>query len=470
MDEEFVSSRAVLGELKDLFSRGWWILALGGLVGAVVAAGWSLSERPVYRSVATLYVTSSLDGASASAAYQGSMASQQRVLSYSRLVSSDAVVRSALAESGLSMTLDTALTSLSASGAPNTVLLNISATSTDQTTAMRLANGAAVAMEKYVRVLETPSGGGEPLAKLTVVTPAQLSVNPVSPRTGRNVAVGLGGGVFVGIGVLILRQRLDLKLRSQEDLDEISSLPVLGTLPDDTGLSGHSVIDFGAGANPVAEALRRVRTNLEFVSVDRPLRTLLVTSPAAGEGKTTTSVNLASAFAEMGRRVLIVDADLRRGSIGELFSVNSRVGISDVLLGRLSIHDAIQESDIPGLFVLSRGSDVPNPVELLSSQRASDMFSQASGLCDIMLIDSPPLLVLSDSAVLSTYADGVVLVVRGNQSKKPEIVSSIAELGRAHSAIVGVIFNGAPVSVGAYGSEYGARAGDSLDSADAVKS
>lgn len=444
---EAVDTASAADRLRVLFRvvrDGWWIVGLCALVGGVAAVGVSLTQTPQYRSSAMLYVTSGTE-ATVQNAYQGSLASQQRVASYVRLVDSEAVLSTALKDSGIDMSVKDAREDVSAYTSVETVLLTVNVTNADPVIASNLANRVADSLVQYVSVLETPSSGGDPLAKVTVVSPAMISDIPVSPRTKRNLAAGLGLGLLLGLFIVLARHRLDTRLRTESDVTEL--LPMTSSLcavPADSSLQDKVLLDFApAGASPTGEAYRRLRVNLGFVSVDTPARRILVTSANPGEGKTTTAVNLAAAFAESGKRVVLVEADLRKPSASQRMRLTNSIGLTDYLRGGVeNVADVIQQSSTPGVDVLASGPVPPNPAELLASQRTGRCFAELEETYDLVIVDSGPVMPVTDAVELTKWVDGVVLVVRAGGTKRSDLTSTYAELQRAQATILGFVVNG----------------------------
>ena len=439
------SLRSAVGVVK----RGWIVILTLALVCGAVALVYSMLQKPVYKSTATLYVTSGNE-ASAQTAYQGSLASQQRVMSYVKLVDSDGVVAPVIGPGGVPLSLGEARAALSASTTPETVLLNISAQNTDKSTAADLANAVAESMTTYVERLETPAGGRVPLAKLTVITPASESDSPISPKTERNTALGLVIGLLAGLAVVFGRDRYNNKVRNEEELAEVTDAPVLAAVPSDELLKKQGLINFGSGATLAAEAYRKLRTNLSFTSVDNPSRRIVVTSALAAEGKTTTAMNLAAALAETGKRVVLVDADLRRPQVYHRTGGMGDIGLTNYLKGDGSMADLLQPSEVSGLQILASGPQPPNPAELLGSKKAGQGIENLSAMFDYVIIDSPPLLPVTDAAVLAQWADGVVLVARANQSRIPDVAACIEQLEAVQAKLIGVVLTDVPTRGGAY--------------------
>jgi capsular exopolysaccharide synthesis family protein len=442
----------------ELVKRSWLVILIITLICGAAGLGYSLLQDPTYRSSATLYVTSGSDN-NAQTAYQGSLASQQRVTSYTKLVDSDAVITQALGPDDLGMSTAEAKAALSASTTPDSVLLNVSAKSESPETAAALATAVANSMVTYVQQLETPTAGGTPLAKLTVVTPASVNDNPVAPLTKRNTALGLVIGLVVAMAFVFIRDRYNNKIRDDSEVATITDAPVLAAVPSDDLLKKQGLIDFGSGATLAAEAYRKLRTNLSFTSVDNPSRRIVITSALAAEGKTTTAMNLAAALAETGKRVVLVDADLRRPQVNHRTGGMGDVGFTNYLKGDGQLSDLLQPSEIDGLQILASGPQPPNPAELLGSKKAGQGIENLSAMFDYVIIDSPPLLPVTDAAVLAQWADGVLLVARANQSRLPDIAAAIEQLDTVGTTLIGLVLTDMPTRGGVYkyGYYYGSR-------------
>ncbi len=425
----------------DAIRRDWWIALLGGLTGGLLALGWALLQTPIYQSSATLYVTSGSDGASASDAYQGSMASQQRVSSYADLVRSDSVLAAALTSSDLNMKVSEAREALSTATSRETVLLDVTADSADPVVAAKLVNAVSAAMVDYVASLETPPNGSEPLAKLTVVTPGLPATEPSAPQTARVTSAGFVGGCLLGVLVVFGRVRFSTRIRDERDVDEVVGLSILTSVPSDLPSSNRSAVSFEAGGSIAGESYRRLRTNLAFVRVDDPVRTIVVTSPNPEEGKTITAINLAAVLAESGKTVVLVDGDLRRPTVAGRIGVNGGIGLTNILLGDAEPDEVVQSTDRRGLYVLASGPIPPNPTELLGSERARDVVEDLSSRYDYVVIDTTPVLPVSDAAVVGQYADGALVVLRSNRTRRSDAAEAVMRLQMAKISILGTVLN-----------------------------
>lgn len=425
-------------EVWRALRQGWLLMAACGVAVGLIALGASIAQTPEYQSTATMYVTSGSDDNSATA-YQGSLASQQRVASYGRLVTTNEVVSKALAQAALRLSLSDAKKALTATAVPDTVLLDITTTDSDPGVARDLANSVAASMTAYVAQLETPAVGGQPLAKLSLVSPAEAAGTPVSPKTIRNVVIGVLAGLFIGILSVLTRARLGTRITGEDEVTELTGLPILGLIPDDDRLKRRGVIDFSSGAMVAAEAYRKLRTNLAFTQVDSPPKLILISSAVSGEGKTTTVMNLAAALVEDGKSVVVVDADLRRPQVSSRSDVLASIGLTSWLRGDTSIDDLVQQSAIPGLYILAAGPRPPNPAELLGTQRSASALDKLAKSFDYVLVDTPPALPVTDAAIVAQFVDGVILVARTGKTKVSDLLAACDAMAVSRTSLLGIV-------------------------------
>lgn len=202
--------------------------------------------------------------------------------------------------------------------------------------------------------------------------------------------------------------------------------------------------------SPVAEAYRTLRTNIHFLGLEDSLKTILVTSPGPGEGKSTTTANLAVILAQAGKQVLLLDCDLRKPVVHKIFELSNQVGMTNVLVDRLPLEKGVQETEIQGLRVVTSGPVPPNPSELLDSPRMGELLEEVHTLADIVLIDSPPVLVVTDAAILGAMVSGVILVVNQGTARIDATKQAKKTLENTSAKILGVVLNGVEVPTGDY--------------------
>lgn len=319
------------------------------------------------------------------------------------------------------------------------------------------------------------------LAKLLRVTHVRVldsALRPrakVSPRMSKNVALGVFAGLLLGIAAAFLKTRLDQTVRSAAEV-EAAGLTVLGILPqvdleDAKAMAGtygskrRRRVAASSNDNPdlivhtrpmsaAAECLRSLRTNITFMSADRPTSSLVVTSPSPREGKTTVAMNLAIAMAQSGHKVLLVDTDLRRPRIHRSLDVSGAVGITSVLVGERTLSEAAYETQVPGLDFLACGPIPPNPAELVQSAKFSEFVAVAREQYDRLIFDSPPLGAVTDAAILARQLDGVVMVLRQGQTTRDSLRSALRQLRDVGARVVGGVINDINLRDQQYGSGY----------------
>jgi non-specific protein-tyrosine kinase len=284
------------------------------------------------------------------------------------------------------------------------------------------------------------SGGAQ------LVTPATVPTSPVRPQPVRNGIIALVLGLVLGVGLVFLLEYLDDSVKGKDDLERAAGgLPVLGVIPlvewKDKELP--QVVSLSDPRSPASEAYRTLRTSIQFMALERPLRTMQITSPSAEEGKSTTIANLAVAIARAGQRVVILDGDLRRPRMHEFFGLDKSIGFTSVLLGKVPLSAALQP--VPNqsrLSILASGPPPPNPSELLSSVRTVEVLTSLQAEADIVLIDTPPLLPVTDALVVSGRVDATLVVCVAGSTTRKEAARAIELLRQVDAPIVGTVLNG----------------------------
>lgn len=299
-----------------------------------------------------------------------------------------------------------------------------------------------------------------------IVSRAEPPSAPISPNPRRNGALALVLGLLLGAGAAFLREYLDDTVRTKDDLEAATGgLSTLGLIPSVEGWKDRKAAVLESITHPngsAAEAYRGVRTSLQFLGIEDDLRTIQFTSAGAGEGKTTTSSNVAVALARAGHTVLLIDCDLRRPRLHHFFGLDNVNGFTSVLLGETSLDEVIiQIEEIPRLAVLPSGPPPPAPSELLSTRAAKDQLRSLTGFYDYVIIDSPPLLPVADSVVLAGYTDAVVLVANAKSTTKRSLHRAVELLHQVNAPLAGTVFNGVDpqdtYAYGGYGYRYDAK-------------
>ena len=287
---------------------------------------------------------------------------------------------------------------------------------------------------------------------LELVTPATVPTSPSSPKPSQNALLGLVAGLVLGIGAAFLRDNLDDTLATAEAVEKVGGAPVLATVPMVPSWrkkANSAVISVSEPTSQPAEAYRSLRTSLQFLRNDGAVRTILVTSPSAGDGKTATVVNLGAVFAQAGARVVLVSCDLRRPGFGQFFAPGEHAELSLVLTGRQPLDRALTPvPGVEGLWAIGTRGIVENPTELLGGHQMRSLVDDLAKQFDIVLIDSPPVLPVADALILSGYADAVLLVVSAGNTRRAELRRAADKLAQASAPVVGAVLNKAAAQDG----------------------
>ena len=444
-------------ELKDYWTairHRWLVVLLCVMVG--VGATWLLTWQttPLYSSAARLFVSTS--PSDNSDAYQGSLFATQRVASYADLVGSRPLAAQVSDNLGGSLDPDDLTDAVTAKVIPDTVILELRATDPDPEMARDITQAYARALSDLVDDIETPNGKADPLIKASIVDNAQVSTRPVSPQPIRNLGLGLVLGLIVGVGLAVLRERLDTSVSSAEDVANVTTTPILGHINSDPVAVKQAPGEALVANTPWAEAFRVLRTNMQYIEVDHDQQVFVVTSSLPSEGKSTTAVNLAITLALANRRVALVECDLRRPLIASRLGLDDAVGTTSVLIGKVALRDALQSYDDTGLEVLACGPIPPNPSELLQSHAMEKLLGDLRENYDVVILDAPPLLPVTDAALLAAQADGAIIVVRHGKTTRDQLAHAIERVEAVDAKAVGIVVNLAPAKRGAaYGYGYG---------------
>ena len=288
-----------------------------------------------------------------------------------------------------------------------------------------------------------------------VLTVAEVPETPVSPQPIRDAAIALVLALVLGVGLAFLLDSLDERIRSVADLEQVSGgLPTLALIPEvEKGHTDSFVAVRDDPKSTQAEAFRSLRTAVKFAGLDRPLKVIQVTSPSQGEGKTTAIANLGVALAQGGDRVAIVCCDLRRPRVQDRFGVGLTPGFTDVLVGESTLAHALRRYDA-NVLILPAGTPPPNPSELLSSGKAAAVIKALAEEFDVVLVDSPPVLPVTDALVVSRMVDGTLVVADSRSTARKGVKRTLQMLAQVNAPLLGVVLNGLP-SGGSYGYGYG---------------
>lgn len=435
-------------ELQDyarIWKKNWVLIVLITLIITGLSAAWTLTRTPIYQAKSTLYVSVRTGEASVGDLQQGTNFARQAVTSYVDIVDTAIITDEVAEELGAGLTSNQIAQRLTASSPSNTVLINIAATDSDPDLAAEIANTTSSVFSRVItEQLEKPSEGSPARIQIDVVQPAEVPASPMSPNVQRNLALGFLLGLFLGLGIAVLRAVLDVRINGKTDVAQVTDIPILGGIIRDPKASQRPLLVQDDPTGPRAEAFRQLRTNLQFLKVEGNPRSFVVTSSGAAEGKSTTSANLAIALSETQASVVLVDGDLRKPRISELFGIEGGVGLTDVIIGNLTVEQAIQTWGPHSLHLLPAGRRAPNPSELLGSAEMEQLMNQLSAQYDYVIVDAPPVLLVTDAALITQSVGGSLVVAAAGKTTKPQLEAALEALGTIDARVLGIILTMVP--------------------------
>lgn len=438
-----------LQDLAKMLRSRWITVAVTTLAITIAAIAYTLLTTPLYQASTRLYVSTTA-GVTASELYNGNRLSQERVLSYTELLEGTTLAQRTIDKLDLTMTAQTLQQRVNAQSKIDTVLITLKVLDESPVRSRDIANAMSDEFVAMVRELETPRPGDNPNARVVVEQRASIPSHPVVPNPPKNIAIGLILGLAAGFGLAFVRDLLDNTIKDHQTIEQITGAGVVGAIPLDKERRNTPAIAFDSDHSAIAEAFRKLRTNLQFLAVDNPPRVIVVTSSLPAEGKSTTSINIALALAEAEHNVVLVDGDLRRPSVHRLLDLVGSVGFSTVLSGAATLDDVLQETKFPRLTVLAAGPVAPNPSELLGSSAAVRVLSELRAKFDYIIVDSSPLLAVTDSAILAAKSDGTLLVARYGVTKREQLAHAVGNVKDVGAVVLGAISTMEPTSGSGY--------------------
>jgi capsular exopolysaccharide synthesis family protein len=472
-------------EFKDyvrIVLSHWVGVLVLAFVGVLAAAAYTATQPVVYQASASGLVTVGVAPGNNQASQGGlttlnDQLAKSRVTSYVTMATTtdvaNRVIRDpAFAQTGLPRSPGALVSHISVSQPLDTIILNIAARGSSPHQAALLADLWVKALADQIAVVEnttkpstvTPAQANH-IQGLHLITLAQASTGyKVLPRTKLDLVIGLVVGLLLGFAYAMVRHQFDRRLRSSEDVEKKFGLPVIGMIPlssqmrqgDGRALTLAVTGPAASSSASTAEGFRKLRTNLAYMDVDKPPRIIVVTSPKQSDGKSTVAANLAAAIAIGGHPVTLIDGDLRRPTVADSLAMVDGAGLTDVLVGRVTSAEVMQDHpDVPGLRVLASGAIPPNPSELLGSQAMQTLIHELAEDA-MVIIDAPPLLPVTDAAVLTRSADGAIVVISHGGTLDTELAASLNHISAVHGRTLGIVFNRMrrTATSGFYGGDY----------------
>ena len=286
----------------------------------------------------------------------------------------------------------------------------------------------------------------ESTSNVVLVEPASAPIDPIRPKIIQNTLLAAAVGGILAVGLIFLLDALDNTIKSPDDVTRHLGLPVLGIIArDPTTGENDPLVTIAQPRAPVSEAYRALRTNIQFASVDKPIQSLLITSIAPSEGKTTVAANLSTTLAQGGRNVILIDADLRKPKLHQRLNLSNQKGLTSLFMQpEVLLNGTVQKTDTNNLYVMTAGNLPPNPSELLASDRMDLIISKMGKNADMVIIDTPPIMAVTDAVVLSQRVDGVLVVIRVGNTKTAAAQQTVNQLHRLNANVLGVVLNQVP--------------------------
>ncbi|MES5818008.1 Wzz/FepE/Etk N-terminal domain-containing protein [Streptomyces sp. RG80] len=426
-----------LHDYIDTLRRRWRLVTLCVLLGLAGAVAVTTLMPPTYTATAQLFVaTSDEDSGNA---YQGGLFTQQRVKSYTRIITSPAVLNGVISELGLNTTPGRLADKIDAQAPLDTTLVDIRVSDGSAERAQAIADATAVQFTKYITAIEGSTADAPPLVKASVVGGSEPPSSPTSPRPALNLAIGLLVGAVVGVACAVLRQSLDTTVRSTDDLGTGLGVTVLAAIPPPRRQGAGGQI----GTTQRSEALAQLRTRLRFSTENGFPASVLVGGALPQEGRTRTAVDLATTVARPGQRVVLVEADLRRPCLSTALGLRHGPGLTDVLAHGIPLYQALQDWDEGGLRVLPAGPVPADPGTLLSSPDFARVVRALCSDADLVVVDSPPVLSFADAAALAPATDGVLFVVRAGRARRGDAERALDAFTAVRVRVLGAVLTGA---------------------------
>lgn len=423
-----------------IFRTNLILIVSVSLLGLAIGVAYSLLAVEKYAAKTQLYVSASALNGSASELAQGASYSTQIVRSYVDVATSNIVLDRVIDDLHLDLNPDELSQRVDVSSPQGSVLIEIKAWDPDPIRAADISNSLASNLKIVVEdELEMRGSDSQRLVRLTTTERALPPESPESPNPLLDALIGLILGVLTGVGLAFSRDLLDTRIRSLDDVSEVDDIPVLGGIVDDPNVRENPLTLRAKPDSPRAESFRALRTNLQFLNIGDSGRVYVITSANPGEGKSTTSANLALSLAEAGSSVALIEADLRLPKVHEYMGVEGSSGLTDLLVGRVELDDVLERWGRSSLYFLPAGKIPPNPSELLGSQEMKVLLDQLSRKFDYVIVDAPPILSVTDAAVIGQRAGGALVTVAAGKTRKNELANALFSLGQAGVNVQGAV-------------------------------
>lgn len=430
-------------ESLRLLRSYWKALVVVALIGSLFGSALAFAAPREFVASTQLFVATSA-GSNAADLAQGGNYSQQQAKNYSNIVKSELVLQPVVTALSLNMSPAALGRMISTTVPLSTSIISVSVTDGSPVRAATIANSVMASLSSRVAKLSPVQADGVAQVKLQVIQSAIPPKSPSSPNVPLYIGVGLSLGLLLGAACIVIRSKVNNPVHSTDQVRAITRSTVIGKVEfDDEALTMPLLLADGPDTRR-KEQIRQIRTNLAFLQPEREHKLLVVTSSVPNEGKSSIAANLAISLASLGKRVCLVDADLRKPSIARILDLDGSIGLTTVLSGQLPMAEAFQHWGPDRMAVLLAGDIPPNASELLSTSIMVDTIKRLNASFDVTIIDTPPVLPLTDGVILGQQSGGVILVVGSGQVNVNELKSSVELLSAAQTPILGTILNMAP--------------------------
>ena len=428
--------------IKDFFSylkRYIWVFILVAILAVSGVATYDLAiKKPVYQARTTIVIAKSDSAESSAATLNDVNASQKLTTTYSEIAKSELVLNQVIKHLNLEMDVRDLSKNVTVKPVEDTSILSVAVKDLNAEQAAEITNEIAkVFTEEVMKIYK--------LDNVSQLSVAEAPETPANNTLVRDVMLAVLGSVAGVAGLLFLKFYLDDSVKRSDDVEKIFGLPVTGSVSKSDMKNRRTGDELVAERFPksiVTENIKSLRTNLQFTAVDKNLKTILLTSTNAGEGKSFVSSNLAISFAQADKKVLLVDCDLRKGRVHKLFRIPNTEGLSNLLTDKLeNVHKYIRGTNVENLSIITCGTYPPNPSELLASQKNKRLVQNLRMMYDIVIFDGAPVGGLTDSVILSSFMDETLIVTKDGNTARADLANTKAALDKVGAKIAGIVFN-----------------------------
>ena len=403
-------------------------------------------KKPLYSTSTTLILVNNENDTSQTISQNDILLNQKLVSSYSRIVKSRLVLEQVIDNLNLEYDFEDLYGEVEVASVNDTEIFEIKVTDKNADLAYKIASEITTVFDKEIKQIYK-------ISNVSVIDGATLPTKPSNDHLFRDIVIAFFIGFVLSSGIVFIVFYFDDTVRDIETIEKEINLPIIAKIyKDNSGID--LIVDKKPNSN-ASESIRTLRTNLQFSSIDEDLKTILVTSSLPSEGKSFVSANLAISFAQTGKRVLLMDCDLRKGRQSNIFKVNGRKGLSNLLIHDIHKYaDYIFETKIDNLYIIPKGAVPPNPSELLNSKKNEALLELLKKYFDIIILDGAPIMGLSDSLILSSLVDKTIIVTSINHTPKSELINTKKGLESVGADVAGVVANNITAPKGHYGGYY----------------